>query len=148
MYKKDNILLCLVLFISIYLSTTVKFDKNFDYSSLITFISIITGFQSTSFALIFTSSTVSKLYKEKDHENKQITQKHRLKNYYNYSFLWSIISVTILLLYPEYIKVFYEKYSFKIGKDALIIPIIATNIFIYLKLNSFLYKIFIKEKVK
>lgn len=53
-----------------------------------------------------------------------------------------------MLLYPEYIKVSYEKYSFKIGKDALIIPIITTNIFIYLKLNSFLYKIFIKEKVK
>ena len=66
------------------------------YSNLITFISILTGFQITSFAMLFSSSIVKGLYKIKDNENSYITLKHRLKNYYKFAFNLALLSIVII----------------------------------------------------
>lgn len=120
----------------------------YDYSAIITFLSIISGFILSGFSLLFSSTFVSSLYKVKDKENPQITLKHRLKNYFSLSFNVSIISVIILIIYPQYIRFSYNKHSFCLEKDMLALPIILINTFLYIVLMNHICKVFVKQKIK
>lgn len=123
-----------VLFLSLVFSYFV--DIQVDVSDIVTFLSIIMGFQITAFSLLFTSDTVKELYKHKSSYNPTITQKHELKNYYKLSFNTSIVSIFILLFVPKNLP--------SIG-HLLYLPIVTLNCYTLYKTNQFLYKIFIKE---
>ncbi|MBQ7949881.1 MAG: hypothetical protein IJ276_02750 [Alphaproteobacteria bacterium] len=119
------------------------------YSNLITFISILMGFQITSFSMVFVSPVVKKLYNVKDNENGYITLKHRLKNYYKFAFnvaLVSIITIFVLDIFnPHQIATRWFIINLSWVKRGAVFSIIASNIFANYKTMNFLYKIFIKD---
>lgn len=119
------------------------------YSNLITFISILTGFQITSFAMLFSSSMVKGLYKIKDNENSYITLKHRLKNYYKFAFNLALLSIVIIFILeifkPNHITTPLTVIDLSwIGRSS-VFSIIASNIFANYKTMNMLYKIFIQN---
>lgn len=151
MYKKDNFIICITSILMVIISVRFRFyfftTKNYDPANVITFLSIILGFQTGAFALLFSSTTVRDLYKIKDLENNKITLKHRLKNYYKASFIVSILSILFLILFDTsnalIVKNIFSNYF------VCAIPcIIFMNTFILFKTNSLLYKIFIKDASK
>lgn len=123
-----------ILILSVVYSYFIR--PQFDTTNIITFLSIIMGFQITAFALLFSSDTVHLLYKQKDKEFPQLTLKHRLKNYYKNSFNTLLVSIIILLLCP----------SHWILLNLVTLPIILVNSYMLYTTNEYLYKIFIKEK--
>lgn len=126
-----------ILILSLWLSYLVNVQA--DSSDIVTFLSIIMGFQIASFSLLFTSDTVKELYNYKSSLNPRITQKHELKNYYKLSFNTSIISILLLLFIPT---------NFRTISRFLYLPIILLNCYMLYVTNNFLYKIFIKEVKK
>ena len=123
-----------ILILSVVYSYFIR--PQFDTTNVITFLSIIMGFQITAFALLFSSDTVHLLYKQKDKEFPQLTLKHRLKNYYKNSFNTLLISIIILLLCPSHWMLL----------NLVTLPIILVNSYMLYTTNEYLYKIFIKEK--
>lgn len=151
MYKKDNCIIFIVSILIFFISIKFRFSffttKNYDPANVITFLSIVLGFQTGAFALLFSSTIVRDLYKIKDSEDNKITLKHRLKNYYKSSFVASILSILFLILFDTnnelIIKNIFSDYF------VCMIPcIIFINTFILFKTNSLLYKIFIKDTPK
>ena len=141
LYKKDRIILGVVLFCSILAGIFIKAKMSSGlYSDLITFLSILIGFQIAAFAILFTSPTVKALYETKDTENPYITLKHRLKNYYKFAFNLSLGSILLIFIL--------QMFSFEIIwlKRIIILTIITSNIFVHYRTVNFLYKIFIKDK--
>lgn len=151
MYKKDNFIVCIISVLIFLISIRFRFyfftTKNYDPANVITFLSIILGFQSGAFALLFSSTTVRDLYKKKDSENNKITLKHRLKNYYKSSFVVSILSIVFLILFDTS-NALIARNIFSNYFACTIPCIIFTNTFILFKTNSLLYKIFIKDAPK
>lgn len=150
MYKNDKLITCIVGIVILIVSVLKKdifSSEKYDLSNLITFLSIILGFQIGAFTLLFSSPTVRDLYQIKDKENNRITQKHRLKNYYRTSFLVSILSILFLISFDNQNKLFVEtKYS---SYFICTLPaIIFLNVYVLFKTNFFLYKIFIKDSSK
>lgn len=119
------------------------------YSNLITFISILTGFQITSFAMLFSSSMVKGLYKIKDNENPYITLKHRLKNYYKFAFNLALLSIVIIFILeifkPNRITTPLTVIDLSWISRSAVFAIIASNIFANYKTMNMLYKIFIQN---
>ena len=146
MVKKDKIMFGIVLIITIcityYFHSEIK-KETYDYSAIITFISVVVGFLCTGFSILFNSSFIESLYHIQDEENKQISLKHRIKNYFLFAFRYSIFSVILLLLYPKTINI----YSFQLSKEYLVVPVVISNSFLYLIFINYLSKIFIKNKV-
>lgn len=147
MIFKDKIIFCVILIISIIF--TIGFAREisgykYDYSAIITFISVIVGFLCTGFSILFNSSFIDSLYHIIDEENKSISLKHRIKNYFLFALRYSILSIIILLLYPEKVNF----WGIDLLKQYLIIPIVISNSILYLILINYLSKIFIKNKVK
>ncbi|MBQ8785341.1 MAG: hypothetical protein IJZ59_04785 [Alphaproteobacteria bacterium] len=147
MIKIDKILFTLIFVssvtITILFASDIK-ECKYDYSAIITFISVIVGFLCTGFSILFNSAFIDSLYHIKDDENKQISLKHRIKNYFLFAFKYSIFSVMILLLYPESIDI----YGLKLWKQYFVIPIVVSNSMLYLIFINYLSKIFIKNKGK
>ncbi|GEM_PF-919779 len=146
LYKKDKWYFYVLCFCTILLGVFYNFNvTQVLYSDLITFISILMGFQITSFSMVFISPVVKKLYNIKDNENGYITLKHRLKNYYKFAFnvaLLSIITIFVLNIFnPTQIGTINLSWI----KRAAIFSIIASNIFANYRTMNFLYKIFIKD---
>ena len=86
---------CICIFV-VSLVYSICFEININTSAVITFLSIVIGFQMTAFALLFSSDTVKRLYNTKDENNPRLTLCHTLKNNYNYIF--SILSIIILII--------------------------------------------------
>ena len=154
MFRKDTIVLLIIFFGFLLFSyffrsflegiakLNIKVVYNYNYDSIITFLSVVYGFFSMSFPLIFSSKLISKLYNKKDNEDNSITQKHRIKNYFIFSFYFSSVSIIFFLLFPNKITI----ETFIIKKTYFIMPIIFSNFFIYYRIIYYLSKIFIKEK--
>ncbi len=106
-------------------------------NNLINFFSIIMGFQSASFAILFNSRIISNLYQEIDENYKPLTKKHVVKNSFRNLFLGLLISIIIL----TFINMF--KYDFL--KKLLIINSIGINLYLMYFCNDYLYKVFMKE---
>lgn len=150
LYKKDKRYFYALCFCTVLLGIFYNFDITQGlYSDLITFISILMGFQITSFSMVFVSPVVKKLYNVKDNENGYITLKHRLKNYYKFAFnvaLVSVIAIFVLNIFNTHLiatRFFVINVSWI--KRAAVFSIIASNIFANYKTMNFLYKIFIKD---
>lgn len=148
--KKDKRYFYAMCFCTVLLGLCYNFDVTQGlYSDLITFISILMGFQITSFSMVFVSPVVKKLYNVKDNENGYITLKHRLKNYYKFAFnvaLVSVIAIFVLNIFnPHQIATRLFVINLSWVKRAIVFSIIASNIFANYKTMNFLYKIFIKD---
>ena len=114
-----------------------------EYSDIITFISIMIGFQSTAFAMYYASPMRKVLWHTKNSEH--ITELHNIRHMFKLSFYFEMISVSLLFLPFE----FYNKimgnnqllgYSF--GKHSLVIPIISGIIYMFIILNRHLFDLF------
>ena len=143
MIKKHNIILLLVVIFS-FISNIFYDIGNFqDYSAIVTYLSILTGFFMAAFSSIFSSKVVLSLYTIKDSENPSITLKHRLKNYFLFSFDFAICSILFMLLFPDTVKLPFVGYI--ITKREFVIPILLSNSVLYYFIIRYLGKIFIKN---
>lgn len=142
MYKKHKIILCFLGVISLIVGIlNLDNPSEAHYNSVITFLSILFGFTLTSFTTLFSSKSVDGLYKIQDKKNRNITLKHRLKNYFLASFNISVISILILLLFPNKLSVCHLCFH----KEMFLYPIIIINSYMYYILLHLLGKIFIKN---
>ncbi len=106
--------------------------------NIITFLSIIIGFQTSSFAILFNSKIISDLYNEFDEVDKTMTKKHIVKNTFQMSFFYLLSSVIYLVVFSKHFFIFVN--------NIIIINILIVNCFLLYKCNDYLYKIFMKEK--
>lgn len=153
LYKKDKWYFYSLFVGAVLLGSFCEFKPKPElYSDLITFISILIGFQITSFSMIFTSNVVKNFYTIKDIENKYITLKHRLKNYYKFTFNLALISIVFIFALSMFnfnqISTRWGNISMYWLNRTIIFSIIALNIFANFKTMNFLYKIFIKDNDK
>lgn len=108
------------------------------FSDLITFLSIIIGFEISSLAIIFNSPLKKALF---DRKNKTYeTELHRLKDYYQFSIIVSIVSICLLFCVPElHISI----KTFVLTKSILVAPILCGAIYCFYKLSLELFHIFV-----
>lgn len=112
------------------------------FSDIITFLSIIIGFEIASLAIIFNSPIKQVLY----HRSIKVyrTELHRLRDFYRFSIVINIISVLIILLIPEFnIELSFCNLSIGICKSVLVLPILASTVYCFLRLLCELLKIFV-----
>lgn len=145
MYIKHKIILIILGVLSLVICFLYqnKTSEN-SYDAIVTFLSILFGFTLTAFTTLFSSKFVSDLYKTQDKENKYITLKHRLKNYFLTSFNISIVSIIFLLVFPNKLTI----YNISFYKEMFIFPIILVNSCMYYILLHYLGKLFIKNKAE
>ena len=132
MNKKEKNIYLFIFIISCILSGFYNWELN--VSDIITFISLIMGFQIAAFSLLFYSRVVQDLYHTKSISNPNITLKHELKNYYKVSFNTSLITIVLILVIPD--SILKQKISFMS---------IFINSYMFYVTNNFLYRIFLKE---
>lgn len=141
MKGKDNILFWLLIATSIIVGYFI-FDKEFKgYSDLITFLSIMIGFKITSLAILFNSPLKKTLFDRKNVIYN--TELHRLKDFYEHSLKFEVISVLLLFIVPEKIHTLNIKSNSSIlGRYLLVLPILIGVIFCFYKVYYDLLKIF------
>lgn len=150
MYKKDRwqIRLLGIALIILGVFLDVKIPEKL-FSDLITFISILVGFQIAAFSILFTSSSVKRLYQFKDKENQYITTKHRLKNYYKFGFNLALLSIVIIFILQivEPSKIHTKWFEFDLSwiSRSSVFCIIGLNILAVYKTVNFLYMAFMKD---
>lgn len=114
---------------------SICFEININTSEVITFLSIVIGFQMTAFALLFSSDTVKRLYNTKDENNPRLTLCHTLKNNYKLAFNTLLISIVFLLITSDEYRLVH----------IAVLPIIFVNAYLLYNNANILYKIFIKD---
>jgi hypothetical protein len=141
MKGKDLVLFILFLSISALIGLFL-IDKNFDsYSDLITFLSIIIGFEIASLAILFNNPLKKELLDANDILPYK-SELHRVKDYYRHSIAFGIASIVTIFIYPE-------TYSFKIGisdlsitKSSIVLPILIGSTYCLYKICKVLFRIF------
>jgi hypothetical protein len=140
------------------------FATFFEYSSVMAEVknlfdlyTMTLAFQSASFAILFNSEVVQKLYNKIDKKTK-LTLKHVLKNHYKNSFNCLLISI-IYVIVSGFSKNLNLQFLQELNDNALsglfnkcrmlnasaIIYLFIRNTYLLLLCNKFLYKIFVKE---
>lgn len=134
----------IILLLSVILGLFV-FDGDFNrysdggYSDIITFLSIVFGFEIASLSIIFNSPIKKKLY---DTANKQHqTELHRLRDYYRFSIYFDIISILLLFIIPEFS--FSIPCSITIHKSIIVLPILFCSVYCVIKACNDLFRIFV-----
>ena len=127
----------------ILISTIIGFffgNKEFyGYSDIVTLLSIIIGFEITSLSIIFNTPLKKTLYDRKIKNYK--TELHRLRDFYRFSIYVSLISVVLVILVPDF--------SFRIcdavtlQKSIVVLPIMCSSIYCFVRLCNDLFKIFV-----
>ena len=141
MKGKDKIIFLLILIFSILTGYFIISNYYGQFSELITFLSILIGFQITSLSILFNSRILKILYINKNKYYKN--ELYRLKSYFSYSIHFEIISIVSLLILKD-------KYEFTIWnlgmvfyKSYLVLPIISGSVYCFLKISNYFFKIFI-----
>lgn len=136
----DLRLFVIVLLISLIVGYFMEFKPEI-YSDLITFLSIILGFEITSLSVLFNTPLKKSLY---DRTNKIYkTELHRLRDFFNFSLWIGIISICIIFVIPDDFekKIIYEKII--ITKSLVVLPILSSTIFCFYKTFKDLLNIFV-----
>jgi len=140
MKGKDRVAFIIILIISLIVGIFI-FDKSFSlYSEIITFLSIMIGFQITSLSILFNSPLKRSLFDKK--EPKYRTELHRLTAYYQHSLFFEVVSILLIFIIPQNIilpKVFGV---FIIGKYIIVSPILFGTLFCFYKICKDLFRIF------
>lgn len=111
------------------------------YSELITFLSILIGFQITSISILFNSRILNVLYSSKNKVYQ--TDLHKLKAYFNNSIYFCLLSVVVLLLLPTCFNFTIRGYNIFIPKSILVLPILGGSTFGFIKISNELFRIFL-----
>lgn len=137
----DKTYFILILLISIPIGYLILPKCYEQFSDLITFLSILIGFQITAISILFNSRIVNVLY---DNKNKSyITELHRLKAYFKYAINYELISVVLLLTFPKEFPLSIFNHQIMFYKSYFVLPIILGSIFCFLKISNEFFRIFI-----
>ena len=142
MRERDLILFVIILLVA-FVAGIFLIDKTcINYSDIITFLSIIIGFEITSLSILFNSPLKKKLFDNKLPRYK--TELHRLAYYYKQSFVFGIISIMFIFLFPENLKldICIKYMSIILGKQSAIYPILAGVVYCFYKICKDLFRIF------
>lgn len=112
------------------------------YSDVVTFLSIVVGFEITSLSILFGSPLKKVLY---DRTNKlHLTELHRLRDYYRFSIIVCVVGVVIIVLVPSFNwEVECQYLSFSIQKSVFVLPIMFSAIWGFSVLLNDLLRIFV-----
>ena len=110
-----------------------------EYSEIVTFLSIIIGFEITSLSIIFNTPLKKTLYDRKNKYYK--TELHRLRDFYRFSIYVCLTSVVLVILIPEFSFQLCEIVI--IQKSLFVLPIMTSSVYCFLKLCNELLKIFV-----
>ena len=119
------------------------FDDQYDSDSdLITFLSIIVGFEITSLSILFNSTLKKTLYNREIKKYK--TELHRLRDFYQFSLNVNVISIILIFIVPKFeFDICICNNTLNIGKHLLVMPILMCTIYCFVRLNRELFKIFV-----
>lgn len=137
----DKTYFILILLLSIPIGYLILPKYYGQFSDLITFLSILIGFQITAISILFNSRIVNVLYDNKNKSYK--TELHRLKSYFKYAINYELISVVLLLTFPKEFSFSIFDYQLIFYKSYFVLPIILCSIFCFLKISNEFFRIFI-----
>jgi len=141
MKGKDRIFLIIIIALSFPLGYFIVPNCYKQYSELITFLSILIGFQITAISILFNSRILNTLY---DNKNKFYgTELHKLKSYFKYSINFELTSIIIMLLLPSFISFHIFNKEFFLSKSILVLPTISGSVYCFLKISNELFRIFV-----
>jgi len=109
------------------------------YSNLITFLSIVIGFEITSLSIIFNTPLKKLLYDRKIFHYR--TELHRLRDFYRFSIYLSLFEIVFIFLVPEFSL--WDCGWWKVGKVMIVVPIIFSSVYCILRLCQDLFRIFV-----
>lgn len=139
MKGNDRNIFILVEFVSIIAGYFI-FDLQFDaYSDIITFLSIMLGFEITSLSVLFNSPLKNTLFDRKIDKYK--TELHRLRDYYRFAIWLQIFYILLIFLIPD--DFCFEFYKFCVAKHLIVMPILLGTVYCFYKLFCDLLKIFV-----
>lgn len=142
MKGRDNKFFWVLLFISALIGYFI-FDTSFDaYSDIITFLSIMIGFQITSLSILFNSPLKKDLYDKKI--EKYETELHRLKDFYKHAMVFEVISILIIFIMTQNaLKIPFKNYSLEMEGHLLVLPILMGASYCFIKILFDLLRIFV-----
>ncbi len=145
MHKIDNILTVIIFISTSLLFYFLKLDYNDTfYTNTITYLSVSFGFIVTSLSILYNSTYIKGLYKNKDYESSTLTVLHRLGRYYKISIYYSVF----LILYFIVLNQITPKYIFIQNIEFMNLPLLFCNVFITLVLMKFFIKLFVNPNYK
>jgi hypothetical protein len=118
------------------------FDSNFEaYSEMITFLSIMIGFEIASLAILFNSPLKKALY-DNNKTKPYKTELHRLRDYYKHAIYFEVFSVILIFFIPNSIS--FQVFGLQVyfGKHVIVAPIILGSVFCFHKICNDLFRIF------
>lgn len=110
-----------------------------EYDALITFLSMIVGFEIASLSIIFNSPLKKTLYDKSAKYYR--TELHRLRDLYRFSIYISLFYIIVIFLTPDFC--WDIKGSVKIQKDIIVYPILLTSTYCTSVLCKDLFNIFV-----
>lgn len=141
MKSNDKKILILLLLLSFPLGYFILPKCYGQFSELITFLSILIGFQITALSILFNSRILKVLY---DNKNKVYrTELHRLKSYFSYSIYFEVISIVVLLILQDSYHFSIKDLEIEFYKSYLVIPIISGSVYCFLKISNDFFRIFV-----
>ncbi len=109
------------------------------YSDIVTFLSIVIGFEITSLSILFNSPLKKTLFDRNN--NLYTTELHRLKRFYSFSIYVSLGYILLIILLPEFtISICDILY---IRKSIIVTPILCTSAYCFVRLCQELFDIFV-----
>lgn len=144
MKGKDLYIFIVLTIISFFVGSFSYHDYT-NYSDIVTFLSIMIGFKITSLSIIFHSPLKKNLYDRKI--NLYRTELHRLRDFYKFSIYVSCINIVLILLIPN------DNYNLSIcsidlcklsiNKSMLVLPILISSLYCFIRLCNELFTIFV-----
>lgn len=141
MKSKDKKMLILLLLISIPIGYFIIPESYSQFSELITFLSILIGFQITALSILFNSRILTVLYDNKN--NIYRTELHRLKSYFSYSIYFEIISIVALLILYDSYHFSINEWELSVYKSYFVLPVITGSVYCFLKISNDFFRIFV-----
>ena len=140
MKSRDLTYFWLIIIISTIIGLFV-FDSNFNgYSDLITYLSIMIGFKISSLSILFSSPLRKKLW-DANQVKPYKTELHRIKDYYKHSIVFEVVSVILIFVFPNCLKVDFWN-IIHLGKQSLVLPILTGSAYCLYKTCKDLFRIF------
>lgn len=115
-----------------------------DYSTLISFLSIVFGFLITSLSILYNSKLLNVLYDTKSKVYR--TELHRLKAYFAFSLNFLILVIVLLLILEEKVTIEIKEYILDLYKSWLILPILVNTFYCFSKISSLLLRYFVIKR--
>lgn len=124
--------------------TKWSFDNSNAFTSILTFLSIISGFSITALSIIATSDFSKELYQKESSKNNSLTLLHELIAIFRNSTLLFVFTIILILLYefvPDLEYIVFQVPNYSLTYDKLIkgliwyMTILSFGAFIYLLLT-------------